>query len=108
MKLFISYRRNDSGRDVGRIRDWLKAAFGDQNVFRDLVDIPAGVDFRTILERETNDCDVMLVVIGPLWSGITNLSGNKRLFDPGDFTRIEVETGLRRLNEGKAIVIPIL
>ena len=108
MKLFISYRRKDSGRDVGRIRDRLKAAFGEQNVFRDLVDIPAGVDFRTVLERETNDCDVMLVVIGPLWAGITDTNGNKRLFDPGDFTRIEVETGLRQLAGGKSIVVPVL
>ena len=108
LNIFISYRRKDSGREVGRIRDRLKAEFGDQSVFRDLVDIPPGVDFRTILERETNGCDVMLVVIGPLWAGITDANGNKRLFDPGDFTRIEVETGLRRLGEGGTTVFPVL
>ena len=94
MKIFISYRRKDSAREIGRIRDRLKAAFGEQNVFRDLVDIPSGVDFRTVLERETNDCDVMLVIIGPLWAGITDDEGNKRLFNAMDWTRIEVETGL--------------
>lgn len=108
MKIFISYRRKDSGREVGRIRDRLKAEFGEQSVFRDLVDIPAGVDFRTVLDRETNGCDVMLVVIGPLWAGITDANGNKRLFDPGDYTRIEVETGLRRLEEGNTRVFPVL
>jgi formylglycine-generating enzyme required for sulfatase activity len=107
MKIFISYRRKDSGREVGRIRDRLRSEFGEQNVFRDVVDIPAGVDFRTVLERETNDCKVMLVVIGPIWSGITDVQGNKRLFDPGDFTRIEVETGLSRLKDG-VTVIPVL
>ncbi len=108
MRIFISYRRKDSAREVGRIRDRLKAAFGEDSVFRDVVDIPAGVDFRTVLKRETQDCDVMLVIIGPLWVGITDGQGNKRLFDPGDFTRIEVEAGLNRLGEGKAMVIPVL
>ena len=108
MKIFISYRRKDSAREVGRIRDRLKAAFGDQSVFRDLVDIPSGVDFRTVLERETQGCDVMLVVIGPLWAGITDGEGNKRLFKPGDWTRIEVETGLKRLDEGTVRVFPVL
>jgi hypothetical protein len=51
MKIFISYRRKDSAREVGRIRDRLKAEFGEESVFRDLVDIPSGVDFQTILEQ---------------------------------------------------------
>jgi formylglycine-generating enzyme required for sulfatase activity len=108
MKIFISYRRKDSGREVGRIRDRLRAAFGERSVFRDLVDIPSGVDFRTVLERETKGCDVMLVVIGPLWAGITDDKGNKRLLKAEDWTRIEVETGLKRLLEGTVRVFPLL
>ncbi len=108
MKIFISYRRKDSAREVGRLRDRLKAEFGDQSVFRDLTDIPPGADFRDILGRETNGCDVMLVVIGPLWAGITDAREQKRLFDPLDFTRIEVETGIRRLEEDGITVIPVL
>src|SRR5215203_1590960 len=108
MKIFISYRRADSGREVGRIRDKLMAAFGEDSTFRDLVDIPAGRDFRTVLEEETNSCNVTLVVIGPQWASITGQGGNKRLFDPVDFTRIEVETGLRRLATEESIVIPVL
>ena len=108
MKIFISYRRADSTYLIGRIRDRLMTAFGEQSVFRDLDDIPAGVDFRTVLDKETNSCKVMLVLIGPQWAGITDSHGNKRLFDAGDYTRIEVETGLRRLGENKIAVIPIL
>ena len=52
MKVFISYRRADSTYLVGRIKDRLIAAFGDQTVFRDLDDIPAGVDFRAVLEED--------------------------------------------------------
>jgi formylglycine-generating enzyme required for sulfatase activity len=108
MKIFISYRRADSTYLIGRIKDRLITAFGDQSVFRDLDDIPAGVDFRSVLEKETNGCNAMLVIIGPQWVGITDAQGNKRLFDPADYTRIEVETGLKRFGEQKAIVVPVL
>ena len=108
MRIFISYRRADSTYLIGRIRDRLINVFGDGSVFRDLDDIPAGVDFSTVLEKETNECNVMLVVIGPLWTSITDAQGNKRLFDPNDYTRIEVETGLKRLNHGEAAVFPLL
>ena len=108
MKIFISYRRADSTYLIGRIKDRLEAVFGRQSVFRDLDDIPAGVDFRDVLEKETGECQVMLVVIGPEWARITDAAGNRRLFDPNDFTRIEVETGLKRLGRDNAMVIPVL
>jgi hypothetical protein len=105
MKIFISYRRADSKYVVDRIRDRLITAFGNQSVFRDVESIPIGVDFRTELENVASSCDVMLVVIGPQWAGITDAQGNKRLFDANDFTRIEIETGLR--HEGIRVV-PVL
>lgn len=108
MKIFISYRRKDSARDVGRIRDRLTREFGEDSVFRDLVDIEPGSNFRTVLEEETNNCDVMLVIIGPQWTGITNDDGTKRLFDPEDLTRKEVETALKRLSTRKILVVPVL
>ena len=108
MRIFISYRRADSTYHIGRIKDRLESAFGNKSVFRDLDDIPAGVDFRSVLEKETHGCQVMLVIIGPQWAGITDSVGNKRLFDPNDFTRIEVETGLRGLEQNRIMVVPVL
>ncbi len=108
MKIFISYRRADSTYLIGRIKDRLVAAFGEQSVFRDLDDIPSGVDFTQVLDRETNECRVMLVIVGPQWAGITDADGNKRLFAPNDYTRIEVETGLKRLAQNRMTVIPAL
>ena len=109
MKIFISYRRKDSGREIGRIRDRLKQEFGEDSVFRDLVDIHGGVDFREVLHRETHGCTIMLVIIGPDWASITNVkTGQKRLFEEMDYTRIEVETGLKRLAEGTIAVFPVL
>jgi hypothetical protein len=45
-RIFISYRRSDSGMFTGRIHDQLKASFGAGSVFRDMYNIPAGSDFR--------------------------------------------------------------
>jgi len=85
MKIFISYRRADSTYLVGRIKDELMVAFGDQSVFRDLADIHAGADFRTVLEKETNAHNLTLVTIRHFCAGITNVNVNKRLFDLGDY-----------------------
>jgi formylglycine-generating enzyme required for sulfatase activity len=105
VKIFISYRRADSKYVVDRIRDRLIAAYGDEAVFRDIESIPLGLNFSDVLDEATSTCNVMLVVIGPQWVGITDAQGNKRLFDPGDYTRLEVETGLRNK---EILVIPVL
>jgi len=105
MKIFISYRRADSKYVVDRIRDRLIDAYDEDAVFRDLESIALGQNFSDVLKEATTTCDVMLVVIGPQWTGITDDQGNKRLFDPHDYTRLEVEAGL--VNK-KILVIPIL
>jgi formylglycine-generating enzyme required for sulfatase activity len=105
MKIFISYRRADSKYVVDRIRDRLIAAYGGEAVFRDIESIQLGQNFSHVLNEATSTCNVMLVVIGPQWAGITDVRGNKRLFDPQDFTRIEVETGL---SHNEILVIPVL
>jgi HKD family nuclease len=104
-RIFISYRRADSAHFTGRIHDRLVDVFGDRSVFRDVYDIPAGSDFRAVLEQETGRCDFLLVIIGPQWVGITNDKGKRRLDDPDDFARIEVEAGLKRPGTR---VIPVL
>lgn len=105
MSIFISYRRADSKLIVDRLRDRLVSAYGKEYVFRDTESIPLGENFAEVLDEATATCKVMLVVIGPQWAGVTDAQGNKRLFDPGDYTRREVEAGLTH----KAIlVIPVL
>jgi len=105
MKIFISYRRADSKYVVDRIRDRLIDAYDEDAVFRDLESIPLGQNFSDVLKAATTTCDVMLVVIGPQWTSITDDQGNKRLFEPSDYTRLEVEAGL---NNQKILVIPVL
>jgi len=110
MKIFISYRRAEDNKSyiVGTIHEKLARVFGEKNIFRDTYDISGGADWRAVLGREINNCKVMLVIIGPDWANLTSPNGQKRLFDPNDVTRWEVETGLRLSREEKTTVIPVL
>lgn len=104
-KIFISYRRADSRKDAGRIYDRLVESFGKDNVFKDVDSIPMGVDFRGVLREAVAKCDVQLVIIGKVWLSVTDEHGQRRLDNPGDFVRIEVETALQR---DSCTVIPVL
>src|SRR5512135_347064 len=104
-RIFISYRRQDSPSTTGRIYDQLESAFGSDKVFRDINDIDAGQDFRAKITQEIDQCDILLVIIGPKWETITDSQGNRRLDNPNDFVRLEIEAGLK---DPKKVVIPVL
>ncbi len=103
--IFISYRRADSMAYTGRIYDRLVNAFGARHVFKDVEDIPPGEDFRSVLDKALTVADVVIIVIGPQWVMITDDEGKRRLNDPNDFVRIEVETALKRTD---VLVVPVL
>jgi hypothetical protein len=102
-KVFICYRRADSQSATGRIYDHLVQAFGKSAVFIDVDNIPAGVDFRTEIDRTIQQSAAMLVMIGPNWLTATDANG-RRLDQVNDRVRIEVESGLLR----GMPVIPVL
>lgn len=110
MKIFISYRRAEDNKSyiVGTIHERLAKVFGEKDIFRDTYDIAGGSNWRDVLGREINTCQVMLVIIGPDWANLADSNGEKRLFNEKDVTRWEVQTGLERSQEGKATVIPVL
>jgi hypothetical protein len=95
-KCFISYRRYDSADVVGRIYDRLVAAYGLGKIFKDVDNIPIGTDFRKVIDEAVSSCVVLLVVIGRDWLSVTNEQNMRRIDDPNDFVRIEIETGLKR------------
>lgn len=103
--IFISYRRADSAYITGRIYDRLEREFGPNSIFRDVDDILAGRNFTQQLEMELARCDLMLVIIGRDWLDIKNHgSDERRLDNPNDIVRLEVETALDR----RIPVIPVL
>jgi len=102
-KIFISYRRDDAAYVAQSIREKLAARFGKANVFLD-VDIPIGVDFHELLSEAVAQCDVLLAIIGDHWLEARDKNGERRLDNPDDWVRIEIEAALSR----KIRVIPVL
>jgi hypothetical protein len=101
--IFISYRRDDQAGFAGRLADVLVSTFGADSVFRDIEDIHPGEDFVVAIEKQLAAVDVMLVVIGPAWLTVSR-NGVRRLDEPEDFVRREIEAGMK---SGKA-VLPVL
>jgi hypothetical protein len=104
MTIFISYRRDDSADVTGRIYDRLVDNFGEDTIFKDVDSIPFGVNFRSYLNDIIGKSKILLVVIGPKWLNIENEQGKRRLDDPADFVRIEIEAALQR----NIVIIPLL
>ena len=103
-KIFISYRREDSGGATGRVYDRLELNFGHSRIFMDVDAIEPGEDFVKKIEDAVSTTDIFLVVIGPNWAKITDRAGNRRLDNPEDFVRLEVSSALKR----NVRVIPVL
>ena len=93
-QIFLSYRRNDTAGHTGRIFDHLSKRFGDGRVFLDVDSIEAGENFATAIEKRIRDCDTLVAVIGKEWAGV-DVSGQRRLDDPDDYVRQEIETAFR-------------
>src|SRR5262249_27976824 len=104
IKIFISYRRDDSAGHAGRIHDRLEHEFGRDLLFMDVDAIPLGVNFIRVLREEVAKCDALLVVIGPNWLDARDEAGVRPLDNPNDFVRLEIAAALQR----EIPVIPIL
>ncbi len=102
--IFISYRRDDTEGEAGRLFDDLVRSFGENSVFMDVSDINPGMDFRKAIDDNVAGCGVLLAMIGPEWSSIKNSAGARRLDDPNDFVRLEIASALAR----NVAVIPVL
>lgn len=95
-KIFISYRRDDSEGQAGRLFDDLSAHFGRDAVFMDVAAIRKGLDFRRIIHEHVTSCGVLLVIIGKRWLSASDSKGRRRLDDANDFVRLEISAALSR------------
>jgi flagellar biosynthesis GTPase FlhF len=102
--IFISYRRDDTEGQAGRLFEDLREAFGADAVFMDVATIEPGVDFRRAIEKHTAMCGALLALIGRNWLSAKNDQGQRRLDDPNDYVRLETAAALRR----DIPVVPVL
>ena len=102
-RIFLCYRREDSSGHAGRLYDALAARFGDDNVFMDVDTIGVGTDFVAAIDAATRACDVCIALIGRRWLAAQAPGGERRLDDPHDYVRLELESALARPD---VLVIP--
>ena len=103
-RIFISYRRDDSAYVAGMLSQRHQSAFGTSSIYIDIDAIPLGIDFREHIQKAVQQCDVLLAIIGQRWLAVDPNNGKRRIDDPTDFVRIEIETAIKR----DIPVVPIL
>jgi TIR domain len=104
-EIFISYRRDDDPGMAHALYGHLERAFSEERVFMDVEGgIRPGRDFVRVLEEQVAQCQVMLAMVGRGWLAAADADGRRRLDNPEDYVRIEIESGMRL---GK-VVIPVL
>ncbi len=104
--IFISYRVTDTAGHAGRLADRLKALFPNQ-VFLDIDVLKAGMTWAPEIEENVRGCDVFIVVIGDRWLMAQDVeSGIRRLDQPEDWVRREIEIALGR--NPRPLILPVL
>jgi CHASE2 domain-containing sensor protein len=93
---FISYRRDQSAWPARILRDALTKRFGEGSVFMDLESIEAGADWPRRIDDAISACGAILVLIGPHWLDARDRHGERRIDDPADWVRLEIEAALRQ------------
>ena len=102
--VFISYRRSDSRGSAGRIYDNLSEHLGRDRVFRDLDALEPGAEYAGAIETFVRSCDAVVVVMGNQWLEARDERGQRRIDDPSDLVRREIEAALAQ----SKLVIPVL
>src|SRR3954454_20343614 len=103
-RIFMSYRRQETEWPAGWLFDRLAEHFHGAEVFKDIDSIEPGDDFVELITTAVQSCDVLLALIGDRWLTMRDDQGRRRIDDPDDFVRIEIEAALAR----NVRVVPIL
>lgn len=103
-RIFISYRREETAYAAEWLFASLTERFGSGRVFKDIHEIRPGDNFVLAINQAVGSCDVLLAVIGKEWLTIRGENKKRRLDNPADLVRIEIEAALTRNKR----VIPIL
>jgi TIR domain len=96
MRLFISYRRQDTEGYVGALSDALQQAglAPPVELFVDADMIPKGTDFVDRMLEAVKSCDAVLACIGPQWRGAIAGPQKARILASDDPVRVELSTAL--------------
>jgi pterin-4a-carbinolamine dehydratase len=102
--VFISYRRRDTLPLAMYIGDAIKRSFVNVDVFVDIDQIEIGDRWPERIREALEKASVLIVLIGPLWLTAPDKYGRRRLDNPEDWVRREIELAF----EKKLLIIPVL
>ena len=102
--IFLSYRRADTGPYARLLQHELRERIPDALVFMDLDSIAPARDFAEVIREAVDSCAVLVALIGRQWATIADEEGRRRIDNPDDLVRFEVQAALER----GVLVIPVL
>jgi hypothetical protein len=88
--VFICYRREETAFAARAIYDRVAQKVGRENVFLDVDNIELGVDWFDALNDRVAACAALVAVIGRNWVA-ADKDNRRRIDDPDDFVRIEID-----------------
>lgn len=92
--IFLSYRRSDSGDASLRLYEAIRRRFGAESIYLDTASTAWGEEWPSALEDAIAAADVVIVVIGPGWVTAQGEWGRRRIDQPDDWVRREIEIAL--------------
>jgi pterin-4a-carbinolamine dehydratase len=101
-RVFVSYRRDDTGREARLLKEHLELHLDDVAVFIDSDDIAAGAQWPDVLRQEVARSSAVIALVGPAWRGPAQVD---RLDDPDDWVRRELVLALDA-EQGK--ILPVV
>lgn len=104
MKLFISYRRDDTQLTARAMKTLLDDIPAISDVFLDFDEIAIGSDFEKEINAAIAKSNACLILIGKSYRGPGEDGAPARIMNPGDFVRKEAALALA----SKKKVIPVL
>jgi hypothetical protein len=102
--IFVSYRREDSAAEAGRLQTTLLGQFGEEAVFMDTSSIQAGAEWPSGIKSALDFARAVLVILGHEWVRVSDEWGERRIDQDEDWVRREIEQALAQNKE----VIPVL
>ncbi|KDN22121.1 cyclic nucleotide-binding domain-containing protein [Amycolatopsis rifamycinica] len=100
-RIFLCYRADDEQFGARLVDSELAREFGSDTVFFGSRSLAAGGDWRRDTFEAVASSSVLLVLIGQHWLTAADERGHRRLDDPDDFVRREIELGFEL---GKRII----
>ena len=103
-RVFISYRTSDGADKATALARDLDALFGQEQIFLDKDDLPAGSRWRDEIEQALHDAPILLVLVTPNYLGARDSDGKRCIEREDDPIRDELAAAIA----ANAHVIPLM